>query len=156
MNTAIVVYSLTGKTRRLADRMAAVLGAEVCEIRAPDIRPGRLAIVTLGFRTLVRSRVRVALNRPLPAGIDAVVLAAPVWVGRVAFPMRDWLASGPALPPRRAVAMTGGDPRGPGAALAAFARLTGAPAACTLYVPEGALDDPALDARIATLLPDGP
>ena len=152
MSEAVIVYSRTGNTRRLAARIAATTGGAVIPLEATGVPGGPLALVVLGFLTLIGWRAQVRPATPLPPDLTRVVLAAPVWAGRVAYPMRAWLDTRPALPAARAVAMTGGNPEGPGKALAAFAALAGAPADTALYVAEGAIDDPALDRRIAATL----
>jgi hypothetical protein len=92
----------------------------------------------------------VSLDRPLPPDCDLAILAAPVWAGRVAQPMRSWLATGPALPARVALVMTGGAPGRNNMALADFARRAGITPVAQLYLREGALRDGQVAEAIST------
>lgn len=155
MTTVAVCYSLTGNTRRLAEMVAARLGAEVTGLIAPEVREGPLSMLWLGFLTLIGRETPVRLEHRMPEDAGLVILAAPVWAGRVAFPMRAWLAAGPPLPRRRALIMTGGSPTMSAKAMAEFARAAGGTAEATLYVGERALRAggplPAVDAFCARL-----
>lgn len=139
MTTVVVCYSLTGNTRRLAEMVALRLGAEVTGLIAPAVQHGPLAMLWLGFLTLIGRDTPVRLDHRMPEDADLVILAAPVWAGRVAFPMRAWLAAGPHLPRHRALIMTGGSPTMSARAMAEFARAAGGTPEATLYIGERAL-----------------
>ncbi|NJM82793.1 MAG: flavodoxin family protein [Tabrizicola sp.] len=139
MKVAVVVYSLTGNTRVVAQAVAARLGAPLVTLLAPALRPHAGATFTLGFRTFFLPRTSVQLDRPLPEELDLVVLAAPVWAGRVAFPMRVWLRSAPRLPQSCALVMTGGAPKESAAAMEDFAQCAGRPVAARLYADDSSI-----------------
>jgi hypothetical protein len=139
MKSAVVVYSLTGHTRKVADAVASRLGATVVTLVAPALRRGFLSTFRLGFRTFFLPRTAVHLDAPLPDDLDLVVLAAPVWAGRVAFPMAVWLKHGPKLPARRGLVMSGGAPTQSDAALAEFSQLVGGDIVARLYTDEATI-----------------
>jgi hypothetical protein len=136
MRAAIIVYSLTGNTLRLSEVVAARLGVEVSRLSAPSIKVGFMSVFWLGFATLIGRKVDVSLVGPGPEGQDIVILAAPVWAGRMALPMRRWLETGPDLPPKVALVMTGGSPTQSDRAFADFSRLTRKKPVLQLYASE--------------------
>ncbi|MEI6098968.1 MAG: hypothetical protein WCS20_11850 [Alphaproteobacteria bacterium] len=136
MITAVVVYSNTGNTRLVADAIADRLGVVVTVLVADQVQPTPWAILRLGFAVLFGGTTPVRIVGPDPAGADLVVLAAPVWAGRLAVPMRSWLATKPALPKRVALVMTGGAPAPSSRAMPDFADHAGCKPVATLYASE--------------------
>jgi hypothetical protein len=88
-NVLIVVYSWTGTSRRLAEAMAAMQRWTLAEVH--EAKPSRTA-----WRCIVDSflqrRPAIRYDGPDPRGFDAVVLVSPIWVGRLAGPMRSFVA----------------------------------------------------------------
>jgi hypothetical protein len=92
MADLVVFYSLTGKSRQVAEWLAAGLNAEIDEI--VEQRPR-----DFGFHGIFRSGLDSLLRRQPPIqpmthreGIyDRVILACPAWGGRIAGPARSWL-----------------------------------------------------------------
>jgi hypothetical protein len=136
MVAAIVVYSNTGNTWRVAEAVAMRLGATLATVRAPEVRPTPLAMFRLGFATLFGGVTPVQLQGPDHSSADLLILAAPVWAGRVAVPMRSWLATRPPLAARVALVMTGGASKASATAFADFAKHAGVTPVTTLYVSE--------------------
>jgi hypothetical protein len=148
MRAGVVVYSLSGNTLRVAGMVAQAMAASLGRIEAPDVRPGRLAMLRLGFAALFGGRAGVGLDGAGLAGCDLGILAAPVWAGRVAVPMRSWLQARPVLPPRLALVMTGGAATND-AAFADFERRAGRRAVARLYLAEASLRDGSAAAAVA-------
>ncbi|MBI1416100.1 MAG: hypothetical protein GC146_02655 [Limimaricola sp.] len=133
--TRVLCYSWSERTARVAAAVAAELAVEMDRIVAPRVRAGGL------WGMLVWGRAaRAGADTPVEVPpvdwprFGALVLAAPVWAGRVAVPMASFLRAHPALPPRLGLVMTGADPRRPAGAFADFARLAGREPLATLYV----------------------
>jgi hypothetical protein len=139
MKAVIICYSLSGNTRRVAAAIAERIGGEVIELWAPAVLSGGMAMLRWGFAALMGQTTPIHLGKPCPTDVDLVILAAPVWAGRVAVPMRTWLSGRPQLPVARALVMTGGSPTRSKAAMTQFAKLADAPAAPQLYVSEQTL-----------------
>ena len=89
MKTVIVYYSLDGNTKRAAEALADLTGADVCEIQ--PVRP----IISEGkptFRVLMQGGGQVTFGlcpkiRDFPfdlAAYDRIVLGTPVWAGKCA------------------------------------------------------------------------
>jgi flavodoxin len=82
MKTLILYHSYTGKTKALAEKKAAELGADIEEIK--DIkRPSVLAAYVIGgYRAIRRKKVPI---QPIKAQIDSyekIILMSPVWASR--------------------------------------------------------------------------
>jgi len=88
----VVTYSFTGTGSRLAEllcRSRNWASAQVVERRP------RRTWVTLRctVESLLRLKPPIAYNGPDPAQFDLVVLVAPIWLSRLASPMRSFVAS---------------------------------------------------------------
>jgi len=102
----IVVYSWTGTSHRLAQAMASSLQWSLAEVR--DAKPGRTPWRCIAD-SLLRRRPAIRYDGLDPRGFDAVVLVSPIWNGRLAGPMRSFVAErAQSLPPVAVVAVMGG------------------------------------------------
>lgn len=157
MRTAIITYSMTGHTRQVAEAVATRLGVRVTEILAPRVTQGNFTIFRWGMAAVLGWSTPVSLAGPGLEGCDAVILAAPIWAGQVAVPMRSWLARGPALPGTLGLILTGGAPTQSGRPFDQFTRLSRGTPKATLYVGEADLTPstgPRLTAQIAAFCQD--
>ena len=74
MRALVVFYSLTGMTRRVAQALAAELGAQVEEIRCPNYRPGFFGFWQAGYASW-RSRIpEIGPRAHNPSDYDLVVV----------------------------------------------------------------------------------
>jgi flavodoxin len=89
----IVHYSLTGTTRQAADALAEACGADEVEITDAKPRRGPLGALRSVWEALRRTEPPIRTEGSAPAPGDLTVLATPVWAGRMASPMRSWLAA---------------------------------------------------------------
>ena len=92
MNKILVVtYSFTGTGARLSELLCGSrnwTGAQVVEERPRKT----LAILRCALDSLLRLRPRIHYDGPDPSGFDVVVLVAPIWLYRLAGPMRSFVA----------------------------------------------------------------
>ncbi|MCK4601626.1 MAG: NAD(P)H-dependent oxidoreductase [Phycisphaerae bacterium] len=88
----VVYYSRTGKTRMVAERLAALLGADIEEIREQKDRSGALHFLGACKDTLLNRPARLASEHSVE-GRSTVVIGMPVWAGRVPPPVRAYLDS---------------------------------------------------------------
>jgi hypothetical protein len=89
----IVYYSETGHTRAAAQALDEALDATVEPLSAP-LLSGRRGFWMFCWRTLTAIVGRAAEIEPPrhdPAGFGLVVLASPVWAGRLSTPMRSYI-----------------------------------------------------------------
>ena len=108
MKTAVVYYSLTGNTAWAAERLAERLEADRIALRPCKAYPDR------GIRKFLRGGRSAVMGEAPPlepysfdaAQYDCVVLAGPLWAGRIAPPLRSFLREhGAALAGRQAGAV---------------------------------------------------
>lgn len=84
----LVCYSYTGTTRRLAGLLASHHGWPLGQVRDTHPRSGTLGCV---LDSLLRREPLVTYEGPDPAGFRTVVLMAPIWMYRLASPMRSFV-----------------------------------------------------------------
>jgi hypothetical protein len=120
--TLVIVYSLTGTGRRLADLFARRQGWPVAEVLDRWPRTGRLGMLRSALDAALRRRPRIRYTGPALETFDSVLLIAPVWVGRLAAPMRSFVAAHAERLPELAFVSVSGSP-GPSTAPAEIADL---------------------------------
>lgn len=98
----VVCYSYTGTARRAAELLCSHHGWALGEVRDPAPR-GTLRCV---LDSLLRRRPAIRYEGPAPHGFDTVVLVAPIWMYRLAAPMRSFVAHHRDQLPRVAVLVT--------------------------------------------------
>jgi hypothetical protein len=88
----VVTYSFTGTGSRLTELLCRSRNWPSAAVA--ERRP-RKAWVTLrcALDSFLRRRPPIIYNGPDPSGFDLVVLVAPIWLYRVASPMRSFVAS---------------------------------------------------------------
>ena len=145
----IVMYSHTGTCRRLAQILRAQQKWPMTQIRELRPRSGFRGTVRCVLDSVFRRRPRIRLEGAPPTGFDAVVLIAPVWVSRIAGPMRSFVAShGKSLPQVAVVTVMGG--RAAPAALAEMTRLLGRSPILDTAFQSREIDDGSCAARLQT------
>ena len=149
MTIRILGYSLTGNTAAVWNRVASELGAETHRISAPGpAKPGLLSILRLGFSALTGRRTRIEVPEVAWADCDLLILGCPVWAGRVASPMRQWLMQRPDLPKKVALIVTSGNPARPEAVFDELHHLTGRRPIATLHLGEAQVKSGDYDAAV--------
>lgn len=87
----ISYFSLTGNTRKLAERLAEATGAELQPILDAQPRQGWRGYLRSALEA-VRGKAALTLPPALRADdYDLVVIGSPVWVGHVSSPARSYL-----------------------------------------------------------------
>lgn len=104
MKTTVVYYSRFGTTRTIAMALAEELGAEVREIKA--VR--ECGFMGMGFRSAFGIRMPIQPMNLDFAGVDRIVLCAPIWAGKPANPARTFLREAKIEGLKLAVAFTTG------------------------------------------------
>jgi flavodoxin len=133
--TAIVYYSRTGTVRQVAEALAARSGWPLAEVADVKSRAGILGDLRCMIDNLFRRQVAYRYDGPTLDRCEHVVVLAPVWMGRMAAPMRSFLAAKPPLAARvSAICVMAA--RGGFQAEAEIARLTGKTPAPALVLLE--------------------
>jgi flavodoxin len=92
MSDLVVFYSLSGKSKLVAEWLAGVLKADTSEIveTSPRDFEARGMFRSL-FDSFLRRRPAIEpIDKPV-AAYDRVILVSPVWAARIAGPARTWL-----------------------------------------------------------------
>ncbi len=108
-STAIVVYSFSGHSARLAKRLAEDLDAPVTELQAPKYRPGAFGYLRAGFDSLRQAVSKVRVQIPDLSAYERVILVGPVWTSYPALPLRAVLQAQAARPQSVSLFLTCGD-----------------------------------------------
>lgn len=143
----VVVYSYTGTSRRLARMLCGQMGwrmGEISETRSRAGVPGTLKCVA---DSLFRLKPPVLYVGPDPKDFQAVVLIAPIWVYRLAAPMRSFVAERVDQLPRTAVVAVMGGKGGSNAAVEIGALLGREPLLATAFTTRE-VDDGSCAGRI--------
>nr|HET7857899.1 flavodoxin [Caldimonas sp.] len=141
----IVVYSYTGTSRRVAQRLAAERGWPIGEVIDAKPRTGALRCV---FDSLLRRRPAIRYAGPDPAAFDAVILVSPIWVEGLSAPMRTFVVEHATKLREFAVVSVMGS-KGAANAVAEISRLIGRPPLLHAAFKRRELDDEGVLARIA-------
>jgi hypothetical protein len=92
MQNLVVYYSLAGNTRKVAERAAQCLGADIAEIQAPRYQSGAFRILRAAFDAWWGRLPAIEVVGARPDKYDFVLLMGPVWAGHAATPLRAYLA----------------------------------------------------------------
>lgn len=144
--TLVAYYSMTGHTRRIANEVSDVTGAELEEIREPRPRHGFTGVVRALFDGVARRTPPILGAGHDPADYDLLVIGGPVWAGRMAAPVRTFAKRYGASAPHVAFFCTEGG-RGAESAFADLEKLCLHPPEATLVVDAAQL--PAIEHHVA-------
>jgi len=88
----IVYYSRTGTARQVAEQMAAQSGWQLAEVTDEHPRAGFLGDARCVLETVFHARAKYRYEGPPLDDVEHVIVIAPIWMGHLASPMRDFLA----------------------------------------------------------------
>lgn len=90
--TLVVCYSSTGTSRRVADLLASKFQWPCAEVQETHARAGTAGILRCMADSLFRRQPAIRYKGPDPEVFDTVVLIAPIWLYRLAGPMRSFVS----------------------------------------------------------------
>lgn len=109
IHALVVYFSRSGQTEKLAREIQKMLPAsKIEEIREIRSRKGVLGYLQSAFEAMVGSSPVIEPLETDPSHFDVVVLACPVWMSRIASPMRTYLLKMESKLPRVAFTVTEG------------------------------------------------
>jgi len=135
--TLVAYYSLSGTTRSLAQQLASTLQADLEEI--VPVRRQRRGFMTysrMAWAAFTRASMPVQPPAHAIGNYDLVVVGGPVWVGRVASPVRAWLKANALAPSTRFAAFVTLSGSSPEASLAELDQLAGRAATARLAIAD--------------------
>lgn len=92
-NALVVFYSYTGTSRKLAQLLAAQQGWPLGEVIELQSRAGGSGSWRCVLDSLLRREPPISYSGPDPSRFDLVVLVSPIWLYRLAGPMRTFVGS---------------------------------------------------------------
>ncbi len=129
----LAYYSMSGKTRMVADELAATIDADCEAIREPHPRHGTSGLVRALFDAMTRRDATIEPPRRDPASYDLLILGGPIWAGRLASPVRTYALQMATRMKKVAFLCTQGG-RGAEHAFAELEKLCACPPSATLIV----------------------
>ena len=149
MKILVVYYSRTGHTRKVAEKLAGLLGAETEELIEPGKeRGGVLGFMKAGRDAMLKRTVELAPAKKDPASFELVVLGSPVWAFMMCPAIRAYAEAHAGTIRRAAFFCT----HGGGGASKSFTEtesILGKPLAATLSLLDKAVDRGEVDAELA-------
>ncbi len=88
----IVFYSNTGHTRRIAEAIAALGNWPTAEIRDVTSHRGVWGNLRCVIESILKIKPRIEFDAPVLSSFDLIIIGTPVWVGRIASPVRSFLS----------------------------------------------------------------
>jgi hypothetical protein len=88
----VVVYSYTGTSRLLAQRLCVEQGWPMGEIKETSGRAGWQGLIRCLVDSALHRHPQICYDGPAVEDFNAVVLVYPIWAGRPASPMRSFVA----------------------------------------------------------------
>jgi flavodoxin len=144
----VAYYSWTGHTRRIAEAVAAELGADLEPIREVRPRSGWMAYFRSAWESLRGKPAPIKVPAKDAAAYDLVVLGTPVWAGYMSSPLRSYIADRRASLARIALFCSEGGASGE-KALADIGAFCGKEPVATLIVKEQELSSGAWRQKVA-------
>jgi len=105
--TGIVLYSRSGHSRRLAEKLADTLDATIIELNAPDYK-GTFGFMQAGYSSLRQTCALAPQSFSSLSDYDRIILCGPVWTSYPAAPLRGLLRSDITLPESVSLFLTSG------------------------------------------------
>jgi len=110
LKTGVVIYSHSGHSRRVAQKLADALNATIIELNAPEFQ-GLFGYLSAGFESLRQTCKLANQEFKTLADYDHIILCGPVWTSYPATPLRGLLRSDITLPWSVSLFLTsGGNP----------------------------------------------
>jgi flavodoxin len=152
--TLIAFHSKTGYTRRVAQKLAGRLVADLDEIRIVQPLDGRLGYLMCAVEAMAGLAPALRPSRKDSANYDLVVVGTPVWFWSLASPVRSWLEEHPLRGRRFGFFCTMGG-SGASCAFSTMAKLAGDKPVATLALTDHEVDagaDAQIDGFVRALL----
>jgi len=92
LRTLVVVYSRTGRTLSVGERIAESLNADLEIIEEARSRRGIPGFVRSALEALRKRTPPIAEPKRDPRNYDIVIVGSPIWAGRMASPIRTYLS----------------------------------------------------------------
>jgi flavodoxin len=91
MRTLIIYYSLTGNTQKIADVLVGKFEADSERIQDRRVRKGLFGTLLTAYEALFSRPGKIHYVNADPGQYDLLILGAPVWMMKLAPPMRSYI-----------------------------------------------------------------
>ena len=146
--TLIVYYSMTGRTRPIANELRRAMNADIEEIREPARRTGLPGIWRALFDAILHRRTKILPPSHDVVSYDLIVLGGPIWAGKLATPVRSFARQHGSRVAQMAFFCTAGGPKAD-SAFADLQRLCGRAPRATCLVDASHLEPESHRAQLA-------
>lgn len=92
MKTLVVYYSRTGATRKVAEKIAFLLGSDIGEIVDLKNRKGVFGFLSAGYSAFTRKLTEIKAPEKDPSAYDLIVVGTPIWAGNITPAARTYLS----------------------------------------------------------------
>lgn len=92
MKTLVVYYSRTGTTKKVGERIAEKLGADIEEIKDTINRMGVKGYLISGRDAMKKRLTKLEAVKFNPAEYDLVVVGTPIWSWNLSVPIRTYIS----------------------------------------------------------------
>ncbi|MGQ0577957.1 MAG: flavodoxin family protein [Betaproteobacteria bacterium] len=147
----VVVFSLSGNTRRVGAEIAQRIGCPIVEIAEARSRRGALGYLCSGFEALSGRLPQIQPVDQNLGSFSVIVIGTPVWVGHVSSPVRSFVSRHRSEIGALAAFCTMGG-RDPGNTFADIASVAGKALVTTLAASEHELGSPQHAARLGEFI----
>lgn len=90
--TLILYYSRTGNTRMVCEGLQQALGADILEVKDLSSRKGGWGFFTGTINSLFGMKTGIAPAQPDMSGYANIILASPIWTGKLSPAIRTFIA----------------------------------------------------------------
>jgi flavodoxin len=91
MKTLVIYYSLSGNTQKVAEAIANLLKADINRLEDRRSRNGPLGMLLTIYQVLFSRPGKIRFANIDPSEYDLVIFGSPVWIMKLAPPMRSYI-----------------------------------------------------------------
>ena len=91
MKTLVIYYSLSGNTQKVAEAIANTFKADINRLKDRRSRTGLFGILRTMYQVLFSRPGKIRFAHTDPYEYDLLILGAPVWIMKLAPPMRSYI-----------------------------------------------------------------
>jgi flavodoxin len=91
MNTLIVYYSRSGRTRKIAKQIAVKIKSDLEEIRDNKNRSGIFGFINSGNEAYLKKTLPIDELENDPSQYETVIVGTPIWASTLSTPIRSFL-----------------------------------------------------------------
>ena len=92
MKTLIVYYSRTGMTKKVGQKLASLLGADIEELIDTDSRAGAWGYIKSGREAMQKKLAFLETTKFSASDYDLVIVGTPTWAYAMSCPIRTYLS----------------------------------------------------------------